>query len=296
MSALGAKLKRQFKPKTENQAVLLKSLESKILTIVCGPAGSGKTFMSCGFAARMLFEKKVDRIVITRPIVSCGRGYGFLPGEKDAKLGPTMRPLLDALEQFMGRVELDRLIKDGVIEILPLDDMRGCSLPKTFIICDEAQNATFTQLHMLLTRFGEGSKVVLSGDDSTSQTDINESGEKNPLREVIKRFTPALNEHIGIVRLTRKDIVRHFLLTWIDERLVEGPPQGWLSCKCPKCSNKIWYDEKAELEGLIVACCWCGIAVDLIDDDGGFDPVEFHTKETDLQSYKHDPGKVASSN
>lgn len=276
LAVLAAKINRMIQAKTPNQALYIKMIKEKVVVLITGCAGTGKTYIACGVAAGMLKEGKIKKIILTRPLVSCGKGYGFRPGSVFEKVSPVMRPMLDALHEFFTPAELTTYLEKQVIEILPLDDMRGCSLPNTFIICDEAQNAEFNQLHMLLTRFGENSKVVITGDDSRTQTDLITSGE-NPLREVIKRFSPLLVNEIGIVRFTRDDIVRHPLIRWIDERLVEGPPKI-VMIKCPSCHGDITFDQVAEKENHIVKCCYCGGHIDLVNEDGELEPIIFKDK------------------
>lgn len=276
LALITAKHKRQFRPKTKNQQTYLEALEQGTVVICVGPAGTGKTFMACGHAAREFKEGRIQRIVITRPNVPCGKGYGFRPGDMEQKMAPTMRPLLDAFAEFFSPSEMASLLKDKTIEVLPLDDMRGCSLPGTIIICDEAQNAEYNQLHMVLTRFGLGSKVILTGDDSKTQTDLPHTG-INPLRKVIRNFLPQCNASVRIVRLGREDIVRHPLLQWIDERLTDGPPreEEWVRAKCPACLKNFLYPESQvdpEEDG-IVECCHCKKKIELLDEKGRFDPI-----------------------
>lgn len=273
---MAAKLKRQFKAKTKNQQTYLGALENKTVVVCVGPAGTGKTWMACGYATRQLKEEKVERLIITRPIVPCGRGYGFRPGTAQEKVLPDMRPMLDALTEFFGIAELNRRLQDRSIEILPLDDMRGCSLPRTIILCDESQNAEFNQLHMLLTRFGEDSQVILTGDVSRTQTDLRNVS-SSPLAEVISRFEPAIHRDVAIVRLGREDIVRHPLIGWIDERLTEGPPEesrlDWVDLKCPKCKSPLWYAEDLDDEPVDqVRCYRCVAHIDLYEEDDDWAP------------------------
>lgn len=271
LASLAAKFNRMIQAKTPNQAIYIKAIHEKIVVIVTGCAGTGKTFIACGIAAKMLKEGKIKKIILTRPLVSCGKGYGFRPGSVFEKVSPVMRPMLDAFHEFLSPEEFEQYFKNETIEILPLDDMRGCSLPNTFIICDEAQNAEFNQLHMLLTRFGENSKVVITGDDSRTQTDLVSNGE-NPLRDVIKRFSPNIVDEIGIVRFTRDDIVRHPLIRWIDERLVEGPPKV-VEIECPNCFEGVSFEEIAKIKNYLVKCCYCGSHIDLLTEDNFLDPV-----------------------
>lgn len=287
LERLGAKINRSFKPKTANQAKYFRAIENKIVTICIGPAGTGKSYVACGFAARMLKEGKFDRVIITRPIVSCGQGYGFRPGTTEEKILPVMRPLLDALTEFLGGAELAKLMKEKIIEMLPLDDMRGCSLPRTLIICDESQNMEFNQLHMLLTRFGEGSKVIICGDISPTQTDLY-SRNGNALMKAINSFEPQIHKDVEIIKLERKDIVRHPLIQWIDERLVDGPPKEvahtWEHANCPECGAKMFFEMpgvKNEENGLVE--CWdCGNAVSLFHLDGELDPQISESNRDDL--------------
>jgi phosphate starvation-inducible PhoH-like protein len=208
------------KPKTKNQAFFWAAMDAKTVIIGEGKPGVGKTYLACAFAANGLREKRFERVVLTRPIVSCGRGYGYRPGTTLEKVMPTMRPMLDAFYEFLGEAETHKLIERRVIDILPLDDMRGCSLPNSIILCDEAQNAEYNQLHMLLTRFGKNSKVVLMGDATKSQIDLSYSGE-NPFRKVIRLLTADKHDQLHVVHFTRADIQRHPFIQWIDERLSE---------------------------------------------------------------------------
>ncbi len=208
--------KQKLKPGSPNQPKYFKAIETSTVTICTGPCGTGKTFVACGIAAQMLREQRIDKIILTRPLITCGKGFGFLPGDLDQKVSPYMIPLLDALEEFLGLGYMERCLRDGYIEITPLDLMRGRSIKHAFIICDEAQNATFEQLHMLATRLDKNTRLVITGD--ASQTDLPHKG-PNPLSEVIERFTPQCHPDISIVRLTHDDIMRPGIVRWIDERL-----------------------------------------------------------------------------
>lgn len=270
LDELNAKFKRKFEPKTPGQATYLEALQTKTIVVCASPAGCGKTYMACGYAARALKEGKFEKVIVTRPIVPCGRGYGFRPGTIEEKVLPTMRPLLDAFSEFLGVSELGKLIENGTIEILPLDDMRGCSLPRSCIICDEAQNAERNQLHMLLTRFGEGSKVILTGDVNPTQTDIKFDGVL-PLLHVIQSFELDCHKDVAIVRMTRKDVVRHPLIKWIDTRLVGETEQKMF--KCPACGDKCWYEADAEEGDSLVRCWRCKRVTELLDEHDQLRPV-----------------------
>ncbi len=208
--------RERLKPLTRNQAVYFKAIESSTITLCTGPAGTGKTFIACGIAAQMLNDGHIDGLVITRPLVSCGQGYGFRKGTVFEKVSPVMRPMLDALEEFFGKKKLNVFVEDGTVELWPLDDMRGASIKRKVIICDESQNAEQGQLRMLLTRFGKDTKVIVTGD--ATQSDLPNRG-VNPFMDVIERFRPSCHADVSIVELTTEDIVRHGLIRWVEERL-----------------------------------------------------------------------------
>ncbi len=255
---------------TDNQALYLQAMGRATVTLCTGPAGSGKTYMACGVAAGMLLDNKATRIIVTRPIVSCGQGYGFRKGTLREKFGPVVRPLLDALSDFIGREALEKLIETNVVELLPLDDMRGASLPNTVIICDEAQNAELEQLRMLLTRFGSNSKVIVTGD--VTQSDLKLSC-ANPFLETTQRL--AGNPDISIIELGHQDVVRHGLTAWIDERMAAPPPPEvplgtWCYYECPKCEKVVWYNEDpSPYEDVDFVKCWGCLAHARLFDTGG---------------------------
>lgn len=203
---------------TAGQATYLRALDAATVTLCTGPAGSGKTYLACGHAARRLRAGTVDRIVLTRPLVSCGAGYGHRPGTVREKVTPVFRPMLEALGEFLGAAGVEAALRDGTVELYPLDDMRGASLKRTYLLCDEAQNALYGQLHMVLTRFGEGSQVVLCGDATATQTDLRHDG-PNPFAAVRERLGAVAHPAIALVALTWDDVVRHPLLTFIDRTL-----------------------------------------------------------------------------
>lgn len=214
--AANAAVAKRLQPKTAGQELYFEAVVNATVTLCTGPAGSGKSYVAVGLAAEQLKSGKIKRVIITRPLVACGQGYGFRPGTVLEKILPTMRPLLDAFEDFYSPKEVDRLIESKTIDLVPLEDMRGLSIREAWIICDEAQNATYQQLHMCLTRFGEGSKVIVTGDPTSSQTDLRSYG-PNPFSEVIRKLEGL--DGISVVRLTRKDICRHGLTGKIDARL-----------------------------------------------------------------------------
>ncbi len=210
-------LLQKIKGVTANHRQYLRAIENSRITFCTGPAGTGKTYMAVGLAAKLLVDRVVNRIVITRPLVVCGgEELGFLPGELNDKVGPYMQPLLDAFEDFYSARDVARLMESKTIEMRPLALMRGSNIRDAFIICDEAQNAQYVQLHMFLTRFARGSRVVVTGD--VSQTDLLHRG-RNPLHDVIDRFSWNCHRDISIVQLDRSDTQRDPLTAWVDERL-----------------------------------------------------------------------------
>ena len=195
---------RPIKPKTIGQKKYIESVLKNTITIGVGPAGTGKTYLAVAAAVAAFRERKVNRIILTRPAVEAGERLGFLPGDLQSKIDPYLRPLYDALYQIMGAESFQKNMEKGLIEVAPLAYMRGRTLDNAFIILDEAQNTTPAQMKMFLTRIGFGSKAVITGDatqkdlapDATSGLDI----ALKVLRNV---------EEIGICELTSQDVVRH---------------------------------------------------------------------------------------
>jgi len=198
---------KQINPKTYNQKRFLNSIKKNDLTFAIGPAGTGKTFLAVGMALYYYLNKKVERIVLTRPVVEAGEKLGFLPGDIKQKINPYLRPLYDSLYYFIGIEKTNELIDNQTIEIAPLAYMRGRTINNAFIILDEGQNTLNSQMKMFLTRFGENSKVVVTAD--ISQIDL-----ENPKKSGIFKAIDILSEikGIGIIYLTKKDVVRHPLV------------------------------------------------------------------------------------
>lgn len=201
---------KQIRCKTLGQQEYVQAIRDHDLTFAVGPAGTGKTYLAMALAVVALKNKEIERIVLTRPAVEAGEKLGFLPGDLTQKVDPYLRPLYDALYDFMGVDSYQKLVERGVVEVAPLAYMRGRTLSDSFIILDEAQNTTSEQMKMFLTRLGFNSKVVVTGD--ITQTDL-PFGKKSGLAEAIEILDgiPA----IGMVHLTHKDVVRHELVQQI---------------------------------------------------------------------------------
>lgn len=193
-----------IKAKTTNLKKLVKESEKKDMVFAIGPAGTGKTYTSVALAAKALKEKEVKRIILTRPAVEAGESLGFLPGDLKEKLDPYLQPLYDALRDMIPHEKLEGFIEKKVIEVAPLAFMRGRTLDEAFVILDEAQNTTHSQMKMFLTRMGMNAKFIITGDPS--QVDLppkQHSGLKEAMR-ILKHV-----EEIGFVHLTEEDVVRH---------------------------------------------------------------------------------------
>jgi phosphate starvation-inducible protein PhoH and related proteins len=206
-------------PRTENQRRYIEHIEKHPLVFGVGPAGTGKTFLAVAAAVRKLRSGECRRLVITRPVVEAGERLGFLPGDLQAKLNPYMRPIYDALYDLLDFEEVGRLEETGVIEIAPLAYMRGRTLSHAFAILDEGQNTTVSQMRMFLTRLGEGSRMVVTGDPS--QSDL-EGNQKSGLNDAILRLRGF--QDISVLEFNAKDIVRHPLVESI-VRAYEAPPR-----------------------------------------------------------------------
>ncbi|MEM9645825.1 MAG: PhoH family protein [Planctomycetota bacterium] len=203
---------RKIKPRTPGQARYVEAIAAHDLTFATGPAGCGKTYLAVAMAVQALRAGEVRKIVLVRPAVEAGESLGFLPGDLRAKLNPYLRPLMDALGEMVDFDQARNFMEQDVIEVIPLAYMRGRTLNDAFIILDEAQNTTIAQMKMFLTRMGERSKVVVSGD--ATQQDL-PRGVTSGLRDALRRL--ARFEDIGSVRLQASDIVRHRLVQKIVE-------------------------------------------------------------------------------
>jgi phosphate starvation-inducible protein PhoH and related proteins len=197
---------KTIKPKSDGQAQLMKSMDEKSLVLALGPAGTGKTYLAIAKAVEALEAGKVGRIVLSRPAVEAGESIGFLPGDMEDKLAPYLRPLYDALSDRLSMKRVRSLIAEGAIEIAPVGYMRGRTLNNAFVVIDEAQNCTYGQLKMLLTRLGWHSTMVVTGDPNQSDLLPELSG----LAPIAERLE--LVSDITVVRLGQMDIVRHPLV------------------------------------------------------------------------------------
>ena len=197
---------KTIKAKSDGQQQLLSAIEQKNLVLALGPAGTGKTYLAIAKAVEALEAGRVGRIVLSRPAVEAGESIGFLPGDMEDKLAPYLRPLYDALSDRLSMKRVRALIAEGLIEIAPVGYMRGRTLNNAFVVIDEAQNCTYVQLKMLLTRLGWHSTMVVTGDPG--QTDL--LPELSGLKDIAEKLEQ-LNE-VAVVRLAERDIVRHPLV------------------------------------------------------------------------------------
>ena len=212
---------RKIVPRTPGQAKYVSAIRRFDLTFASGPAGCGKTYLAVATAVEALKAGAIEKIVLVRPAVEAGESLGFLPGDLRAKLNPYLRPLMDALGEMIDHREARAMMEDDMIEIIPLAYMRGRTLNDAFIILDEAQNTTVAQMRMFLTRLGERSKMVISGD--ISQRDL-PGDTTSGLTDALRRL--ASIDTIGVVRLTGQDIVRHRLVQQIVEAYESDDPNA----------------------------------------------------------------------
>ncbi len=196
--------------RSKKQSDYINALTHNDVTMALGPAGTGKSFLAVSVAMTMLFEKKVEKVILSRPAVEAGEKLGFLPGDMKEKVDPYLRPLYDALYDLFGFEKINKKIESGEIEIAPLAFMRGRTLKNSFAILDEAQNATLTQIKMFLTRIGENSKVVVNGDPS--QIDLINKSQSGLIKT--KKILKNIKE-IKLIEFDHKDVVRHPLVTKI---------------------------------------------------------------------------------
>jgi phosphate starvation-inducible protein PhoH and related proteins len=209
-----------IKPRTVNQREMVKAIREKDMLFAIGPAGTGKTYTAVALAVQALKAKEVRRIILTRPAVEAGENLGFLPGDLKEKLDPYLQPLYDALRDMIPAEKLEYLIETGVIQIAPLAFMRGRTLDHAFVILDEAQNTTFAQMKMFLTRMGKSAKFVITGD--LTQVDLPKK-QKSGLREALGILSKI--DGIRFVHLDDKDVIRHDLVKKIIKAYDAAKPE-----------------------------------------------------------------------
>jgi phosphate starvation-inducible PhoH-like protein len=210
---------RSVRPRTDGQARYVHAMQQNDVIFSIGPAGTGKTYLAVGVAVNLLRQGAIKRIVLVRPAVEAGERLGFLPGDIAAKINPYLRPLLDALNDMMEPEQVKRYMENDIIEIAPLAFMRGRTLSHSVIILDEGQNTTVPQMKMFLTRMGNGSKIIVTGD--VTQVDLPKQT-RSGLNDAIARLKDL--ERIAIVYLGEKDIVRHPLVQAIVKAYEEDKP------------------------------------------------------------------------
>ena len=204
---------RLLRPRTLRQKAYVEAIERHALTFALGPAGTGKTFLATILAVQMLNARKVERLVLTRPAVEAGERLGFLPGDLQRKVDPYLRPLYDALHMLLGQERTGALLEKGTIEVAPLAYMRGRTLSDAFIILDEAQNTSPAQMRMVLTRLGDNSRMVVTGDPSQADLPRHQRSGIDEAKAVLKGV-----EGVAMIELTGADVVRHPLV----QRIVEA--------------------------------------------------------------------------
>lgn len=203
-------------PKTEAQGAYIKALKEAQQVIVLGPAGTGKTYIAATFAASLYNAKKIDKIILTRPNVAAGRSIGYFPGTLEEKMSPWLAPVIDVLNKHLGPAVVELGMKNGNIQIIPFETMRGRSFENAFVMLDEAQNTTSHEIKMFLTRIGEGSRVVMNGD--VMQSDLNEtSGLRKAIYMAKKYMLPVPIIEFGIQDIVRSDLCRLWIESFIKE-------------------------------------------------------------------------------
>tara|TARA_Y100000593_G_scaffold51924_1_gene97565 strand:+ start:36 stop:734 length:699 start_codon:yes stop_codon:yes gene_type:complete len=198
-----------LRPKTRNQETYMQSINKSDVTFCSGPAGSGKTSVSVGMACEYLIEKKVDKIIITRPVVESGRGLGHLPGTLVEKINPYLIPIIEEMNQYLTKNTVETYRSRDIIELCPLEYMRGRNFHNCFMILDEAQNATFEQIKMFITRIGKDSKAVINGDLRQSDLGKHQGGLKTCMDKLVEV------SGVGVCKLDYSDIVRSGIVSKI---------------------------------------------------------------------------------
>ncbi len=204
---------KNIKPRSEGQAELIKAIKEHSLSLAIGPAGTGKTYLAIASAVEMLEAGQIERIILSRPAMEAGESLGYLPGDMHEKMAPYLRPLYDCLGDRLGGKRVRQYIEDGTIEIAPIGFMRGRTLNNSFVVIDEAQNCTYGQLKMILSRLGWHSKMVITGDPAQSDLLDGLSG----LSDIACKLEEI--ENIAVIRLSSSDIVRHPLVAKMLDKL-----------------------------------------------------------------------------
>lgn len=207
---------RRLVPRSQNQKAYMSAIRESDIVLCYGPAGTGKTHIAAGLAVQMMKSSHIERIIICRPVVGVGKDIGYLPGTMEDKVGPYLTPLFDELSYYCENKLLREWADQGKLEIVPLSMMRGRTFNDSFIILDEAQNATMMELRMLLTRIGANSTMVVSGDLEQSDLPRDQRGAFNEVVEALRGL-----HGIDVVALTANDIVRHRLIGAIESRLTQ---------------------------------------------------------------------------
>lgn len=267
-----------YKPKSINQQQYVSFLESKNVDIVfgIGPAGTGKTLFACNAAVGRLRAGSIHKIIITRPVVSVEEDIGFLPGNLVMKMDPWTRPIFDILLEFYSQKEIDLMIHGGVIEIAPLAYMRGRTFKHAFVIADEMQNSSPNQMLMLMTRIGEGSKMVITGDLKQS-----DRSEDNGLRDVLSKLKTAGGiEGVGYVELDFEDVERSPIVKRVlglYENPAKAPPKKRTSKRNTPPSTPIPVPTITNTTASTSSCDWINVT-----DDAAIIPREYLTRDDDV--------------
>jgi len=208
----------ELKPLNDNQKLYLKALEAADQMIVCGFSGTGKTYMAATYAANMYANHEIDKIILTRPNVSVGKDLGYFPGTLEEKFSPWAAPVLDVLQEQLGRGVVETAVKNGNIQMAPLSTMRGRSFHDAFIILDEGQNTTIAEMKMFLTRIGKGCKVVINGD--IRQSDISGQSGLSKILHLAKKYQlPVPVIEFGVDDIVRSDICKQWIIAFEAEKL-----------------------------------------------------------------------------
>ena len=210
--------RKALKPKTENQKTYINVIANNDVTLCTGPAGTGKTAVAVGLACDYLLDKRVEKIVVTRPVIESGRGLGFLPGTFEEKIHPYLIPVLEEMEYRLNTNRVQAYRDQGKIEVVPLEYMRGRNFHNCFMILDEAQNATFEQLKMFITRIGWNSKAVINGDIDQTDLALKDQGGLEQFLDRLENVTG-----VGIAELTEADIIRNKIISKILDALLDKP-------------------------------------------------------------------------